>query len=76
MKDKLLKEYYRQVRQTLNTELKKNKITAVNILAVPVLVCSFGIISWLRTETEMIRSKTRKLLTTEESTTRKQTLID
>ena len=37
MKSKLLKEYYRQVRQFLRTELNsKNKITAINTLPVRV----------------------------------------
>jgi len=35
MKDKLVKEYYRRIRQTLNTELRETKIRAVNTLAVP-----------------------------------------
>jgi hypothetical protein len=69
MKEKLKKEYYRRILQTFNTELKENKIRALNTLAVTVLVYSFGIVSWLRREIEMIRSKTRKPLTTKESTT-------
>jgi hypothetical protein len=60
MKDKLVKEYYRRVRQTLKTELRENKIRAVNTLAVPLQVYSFGIVSWLRKEIEIIRSKRRE----------------
>jgi hypothetical protein len=53
LKDKLVKEYYHWVRQIVKTELNlKNKITAVNNLALPVLVYSFGIVSWLTKEIE------------------------
>ena len=53
LKDKLVKEYYCQVWQILKTELiSKNNITAINTLAVPVLVYSFGIVNWLRQEIE------------------------
>jgi len=48
MKDSLMREYYHQVQQILKTELNlKNKITAVNAFAVPVLVYSLGIVNWL-----------------------------
>jgi hypothetical protein len=60
LKDKLVKEYYHWVRQILKTELNlKNKITAINNLALPVLVYSFGIINWLRKEIEKT-SKNKK----------------
>jgi hypothetical protein len=38
----------------------KNKITAVNNLAVPVLAYSFGIDSWLRKEIEKSDQKNKK----------------
>lgn len=64
MKEKIKKEYYRRVRQILKTELNsKNKFTAINSLAVPILTYSFGIINWLRSEIEKMNRKTRKLLT-------------
>ena len=45
MKEKIRKEYLRRVRLILRTELNgKNKIEAVNSLAVPVVQYSFGII--------------------------------
>jgi hypothetical protein len=53
----------------------KNKATPSNILAIPVLVYSFGIVSWLRKEIEKINRKTGKILWNE-STTRRQTLVD
>ena len=68
MKDTLVKEYYHWFQQILKTELKsKNKITAINTLAVQFLVYSFGIVSWLRQEIGKINQKTRKLLTIEAS---------
>jgi hypothetical protein len=53
MKDKLVNEYYRWVWQILKTKLNsKYKITAINTLAVLVLVYSFGIVNQLKKETE------------------------
>jgi hypothetical protein len=47
MKERLKKEYTRRLRMILKSELNaKNKITAVGILAIPVLRYSFGIINW------------------------------
>jgi len=43
----------------------KNKITAINTLAVLVLVHSFRIVNWLRKKIEKIHQITRKLLTIE-----------
>ena len=46
MTDKIVKEYYSRIRQFLKTELNlKNKITAINMLAVPFLVYSFVIVN-------------------------------
>jgi len=53
--DRLVKEYYHWVRQIVKAELTlKNKITAINNLALPLLVYSFGILSWLGKEIEKI----------------------
>jgi hypothetical protein len=58
MKDKQMKEYYHPVWQILKTELNlKNKITAINTLAVPDLVYSFRIVNSLRKETGKIDRK-------------------
>jgi hypothetical protein len=66
MKDKLAKEYDCWVQQILKTQLNmKHKITAINTLEAPVLVYSFGIVNWLRKETEKINQNLRKQLTTE-----------
>jgi len=66
LKNKLVKEYYHWDRQIVKTELNlKNKITAINNLALPVLAYSFGILNWLGKEIEKIDRKTRKHLSTE-----------
>ena len=64
--DKLGKEYYCRVQQILKTKLhSKYSSTATNILAVPVLVYRFEMVSWFRKEIENIDQKMRKLITTE-----------
>jgi len=48
IKDSVMREYYHRVQQILKTEPNSmKKITAVNTLAVPVLVYSLGIVNWL-----------------------------
>ena len=64
MKDKIRKEYYRRVRLVTRSELNsKNKIQAINSLAVPVMSYSFNILNWQLCDLEKIDSKTRKILT-------------
>ncbi|ROI15663.1 hypothetical protein DPX16_20201 [Anabarilius grahami] len=47
MKSKITKEYNRQVCLALRSKPNaKNKISAINILAVPVPTYSFGIVHW------------------------------
>ena len=49
-KEKVMKEYFRRVRQIWATELYScNKITAHNTFAVPVLVPTFEILDWTKT---------------------------
>jgi len=63
-KEKLKKEYLRELRLVFVTELSaKNKIQAIGSLAVPVLIYSFGIIKWHQEELQNLDQKTRKLLT-------------
>ena len=63
MKEKIRKEYNRRVRLILRTELNgRNKIEAINSLAVPVVQYIFGIIDWKISELKKIDTKTRKLL--------------
>ena len=60
MKEKIRKEYNRRVRSILRTELNgRNKIEAINSLAVPVVQYSFGIIDWKISELKKIDTKTR-----------------
>ena len=64
MKEKLRKEYYRRVRLILKSELNaRNKIEAINTLAVPVLQYSFNVINWRVQEIINLDTKTRKFLT-------------
>ena len=56
MKEKRRKEYLRRVKLILRTELNgRNKIEAVNSLAVPVVQYSFGIIDWKMSELKKIQ---------------------
>ena len=64
MKQKIKKEYLRRIRLVLRTQLNsKNKITALNSLAVPVVSYSFTIVNWTAQEIKQLDTKTRKLLT-------------
>jgi hypothetical protein len=64
MKERLKEEYRRRLRMILISELKAgNKITAIGVLAVPVLRYSFGIIDWRIEEIKQTDKKTRKMLT-------------
>ena len=73
MKEKIRKEYYRRVRSILRTELNgRNKMEAINSLAVPVVQYSFGIIDWQISELKKIDTKTRKLLNMHKMLTLKQ----
>ena len=63
MKEKIAMEYYRRVRFILRSELNsKNKLSAINALAVPVPTYSFGILEWRKSEIEKMNRKTRKFL--------------
>ena len=65
MKEKIRKEYYRQIRLVLKSELNAtNRINAINTLAVPVVSYSFNIINWTLEDLRRLDRKTRKLLTT------------
>ena len=64
MKDKIRKEYLRRTRLVLKSQLNsKNKIMAINSIAVPVLTYSFPIVNWKLSEIRRIDAKTRKLFT-------------
>ena len=62
-KDKVTKEYFTRVKKIWKSELyAKNKVTAHNTFAVPVMTPTFGIIDWTKAELEQIDIKTRKML--------------
>ena len=63
MKGKIRKEYKRRVKLVLKSELNaRNKIAAINTLAVPVIVYSYGIINWKLDEIQDLDRMTRKQL--------------
>ena len=64
MKDDIKKEYTRRLRMILSSQLNsKNKVTAINSLAIPILNYSYTIINWTEAEIRQIDRKTRKLFT-------------
>ena len=65
MKEKIRKEYYRRIKSIMKTELNsRNRIQAINSLAVPVVQYSFNIINWNLSDLQRMATKTRKLMTT------------
>ena len=76
MREKVKKEYIKRVKQICKTELTpKNKITAINQLAVPVVSYGFGIIDWPQKEIDKLDVKTRKILTMNKVTYRNQCMV-
>ena len=64
MKRKIRKECYRRVRAILHTELNaKNKLEAINTLAIPVVTYNFSVMKWNLEEKKRMNRKIRKLLT-------------
>ena len=63
MKVKIRKEYKRRIKLVLKSELNaRNKIAAINILAVPVILYSYGVIDWKLYEIQDLDRMTRKQL--------------
>ena len=63
MKVKIRKEYKRRIKLVLKSELNaRNKITAINALAVPVILFSYGVIDWKLDEIQELDRMTRKQL--------------
>ena len=55
MRERLRREYFRRVKMVLRTELYgRNKVLAINGLALPVLTYSFGVIHWETTELQQL----------------------
>ena len=64
MKEKIRKECYRRVRAVLQSELNtKNKLEAINALAIPAVSYSFSVANWNLEEIKRIDRKNRKLMT-------------
>ena len=64
MKDKVKKEYYRRLREVLETKLKSgNVFKAINTWAVSVVRHSAAFLGWLRLQLVEIDRRTRKLPT-------------
>ena len=64
MRDKVTNQYFKRVKAICKTELTpKNKIQAINQLAIPVITYGFGIIDWPQFQINQIDVRTRKLLT-------------
>ena len=73
MRKNVQKEYIKRVKKICKSELiPKNKITAINQLAVPVVTYGFGIIDWPQYEIDKLDVKTRKILTMNRVTYRNQ----
>ena len=63
MKVKIKKEYKQQIKLLLNPKLNaRNRIAAINTLAVPVVLYSYGIIDWKLNEIQDLDKMTRKQL--------------
>ena len=63
MKVKIRKEYKRRIKLVLKSELNaRNKIAAINTLAVPVILYSYGVIIWKLDEIQDLARMTRKQL--------------
>ena len=64
MKEKIRKECYRRVRGVLKSELNaKNKLEAINTLAIHVETYSLNVVNWNLDEIKRIDRKIRKLMT-------------
>ena len=65
MRQKLKKKLVKRTRLILKTELNsKNRITAINMLAIPVIIYSFNIIDWYLSEGKRLNIKVGKMMTT------------
>ena len=75
MREKVKREYINRLKKICKSELTpKNKITAINQLAIPVVTYGFGIIDWPQGELDKLDVKTRKTLTLHKVTYRNQCL--
>ena len=64
MREKITRQYFKRLKAICKTELTpKNKIQAINQLAIPVISYGFGIVDWPQGLINDIDVRTRKLLT-------------
>ena len=62
-KEKVLKEYYKGVRNIWSSELyARNKVTAHNVFAIPIIRPTIGILEWTKLELERVDVKTTVIL--------------
>ena len=62
-KDRVRSEYFGRVKKMWTSELNaRNKISAHNTFALPVLVLTFGILDWTLAEIDELDKRTRKIL--------------
>ena len=65
MKQKIKKELIRRIQLILKTEVNsKNRITAINMLVIPVITYSFNITDWNLNEVKRLDIKVRKMMPT------------
>ena len=63
MKVKIKKEYKKRIKLVLKSELNaRNKIAAINTLAVPVILYSYGVFDWKLNDIQALDRMTRKQL--------------
>ena len=64
LRDKAKQSYIKRLKKICRSQLSpKNKITAINQMATPVLSYGFGIITWPQIDIDNLDTKTRKILT-------------
>ena len=75
MREKIGTEYLRRLKKICRSQLNtKNKITAINQYALPVVSYSMGVVNWPQREINDLDIKTRKMLTLYKTTYRNQCL--
>ncbi|XP_045477915.1 uncharacterized protein LOC123683061 [Harmonia axyridis] len=63
-KEEVEKELFSRIKKVLNTQLSaKNKMTAINIWAIPAFIYTAGVLTWSRTDLERLDRETRTTLT-------------
>ena len=64
MRKKVFNEYVRRLKKICKSQLTiRNKVRAINQLAVPVVSYGFGVVDWPQKDLNALDIKTRKMLT-------------